>query len=491
MDAIPDPKLFISGQQVAATSGFRFENRYPATSEILGHVEEASLDDVDQAVKSARAGFRQWSGITGAQRGRVLRRTAELIQQHAEELARLEVSDTGKPISEALAYDIPSCAEVLEYFGTQAGALEGAFSDLGTLRPETAFYTRREPLGVCAGIGAWNYPLQIACWKSAPALACGNSMIFKPAELTPMSAIRLAELYCEAGLPEGVFNVVQGGPSVGQMLSRHEGIAKVSLTGEVETGKTVVADAASTLKHVTMELGGKSPLIIFADAPLENAVSGAIAANFYCQGEVCTNGTRVFVEETVHEAFLARLFERLERVVIGDPMERATHMGALISAEHRERVQRFVDKGRQEGARLHEFGLLPDRLPLRNGYFVRPCVFDRCTDEMTIVRQEIFGPVMSVLSFRSEEEVIARANATPYGLAGGVFTGDLRRAHRVASQLEAGICWINSYNVTPAEMPFGGVKQSGFGRENGRAALDHYSALKSVYIQFTDVETPF
>ena len=430
---------------------------------------------------------REKSGINGVERGRILNKAVKILRSRNEELARLEVMDTGKPIQEARAVDVHSGADAIEYYAGLAASLHGEHFDLGG-----AFaYTRREPLGVCAGIGAWNYPLQIACWKSGPALACGNAMVFKPAEQTPLTTSKLAEIYAEAGVPAGVFNVVHGLASTGQALSLHPDIAKLSLTGEVATGRRVMADAARTLKNVTMELGGKSPLIIFADCHLDNAVSAAMMANFYTQGEVCSNGTRVFLERSIHGAFLESLLPRVEKLRLGDPMDPETQIGALISAEHLEKVDRYVAAGISEGAKLLCGGEHPADPALCNGYFIHPAVFDRCTDDMTIVREEIFGPAMAVLTFESEDEVIARANDTRYGLAAGVFTRDIQRAHRVIARLQAGTCWINNYNITPIEMPFGGYKQSGIGRENSLVAIDHYTQLKSVYVEMGDVDCPY
>ena len=352
-------------------------------------------------------------------------------------------------------------------------------------------YTRREPLGVVGGIGAWNYPIQIACWKSAPALACGNAMIFKPADLTPLTAIELEAIYREAGLPDGLFQVVQGGAETGRLLSRHRGIAKMSLTGSVGTGRKLLADAAATLKHVTLELGGKSALIVFADADLDEAVSGALLANFYSAGEVCTNGTRVFVHRAVRESFLARLKARTEAMVIGDPLDPATHIGSLISQAHMDKVLGYIAMGQEQGATLLTGGKRITRGDLARGAFVEPTIFTDCRDDMVIVRDEIFGPVMAVLDFEHEDEVIARANGTEFGLAAGVFTRDLTRAHRVVARLEAGTCWINTYNITPIELPFGGNKQSGLGRENGRAAIEHYTQLKSVYVAMEPIDAPY
>ncbi|MFW2133002.1 betaine-aldehyde dehydrogenase, partial [Ectothiorhodospira haloalkaliphila] len=420
---------------------------------------------------------------------RVLRRAADLLRERNDALATLETLDTGKPISETTAVDIQTGADALEYFAGVAMALEGEQIPQG----EQAFiYTRREPLGVCAGIGAWNYPLQIACWKAAPALAAGNAMVFKPSEVTPLSALVLAEILTEAGLPEGVFNVVQGDADTGRALTGHPEIAKVSFTGEVETGKAVTADSASSnLKQVTMELGGKSPLIIFADADLEQAVSAALMANFYSSGQICTNGTRVFVESSVREAFEARLLERIGKIRAGDPLDPETNLGPLISHAHRDQVMDHIDRARADGLKLLIGGetLSPGSAP--EGAFVAPTVFADCPDDHPLVRQEVFGPVMVLQSFASEQEVIQRANDTRYGLAAGVFSRDLSRAHRVIHQLQAGICWINTYNLSPVEMPVGGYKQSGLGRENGLAALEHYTQRKSVYVELGEVQSVF
>jgi betaine-aldehyde dehydrogenase len=465
-----------------------FSSINPATGEVLAHIRIDGAAQVDAAVARAQQAQVMWAATPGAARGRVLRRAAEMLRARNDELALLETRDTGKPIQETTVVDVVSGAECLEYFASLAASLAGEHIDLG---PQAFGYTRREPLGVVAGIGAWNYPLQIACWKSAPALACGNAMIFKPAELTPLSAVKLLEVFTAAGLPEGVFQIVQGGADTGRFLSRHPGISKVSLTGEVGTGKAVMADAAASLKYVTLELGGKSPLIVFDDAKLENAVAGALIGNFYSAGEVCSNGTRVFVQRRIKAAFLERLRARTSALIIGDPLDPRTQVGALISEVHMQRVLAYIARGRAEGAQLLVGGERVTAGDLANGFFVAPAVFDACHDDMTIVREEIFGPVMSVLEFDDEEEVIERANATEFGLAAAVFTNDLTRAHRVIARLQAGTCWINHYNITPIELPFGGVKMSGLGRENGRAAIEHYTQLKSVYVALGDVESPY
>ena len=468
--------------------GQRFASINPATGEILGHFTVSGAAQVNAAVAAAVHAQTIWGAMTGAERGRILRRTADLLRSRNEELAELETKDTGKPIQETRVVDVASGADCFEYFAGIAQSLSGEHIDLG---PQAFGYTRREPLGVVAGIGAWNYPLQIACWKAAPALACGNAMIFKPAELTPFTAVKLQEILAEAGAPPGIFQVVQGFAETGRLLTAHHDIRKVSLTGEVGTGKAVMSDAARTLKNVTLELGGKSPLIIFNDANIDNAVSGALLANFYSSGQVCSNATRVFVHRSIKAAFLERLLRRVNAMRIGDPMNPETQVGALISEAHMHKVLSYIARGRAEGAQILTGGMRVTRGELAKGFFVAPTVFDNCRDDMAIVREEIFGPVMAVLEFEDEEQVIARANATEFGLAAGVFTNDLTRGHRVIARLQAGTCWINHYNVTPVELPFGGVKLSGLGRENGRAALEHYTQLKSVYVALGNVDAPY
>ncbi|MFC0590681.1 betaine-aldehyde dehydrogenase [Novosphingobium aquiterrae] len=479
---LADSRLPEAGAKPVAVS---FDTINPATGEVLATIRIDGQAEIDNAVARAVEAQKHWARVPGVERGRILFRAAQLLVARNEELARLETCDTGKPIQETIAVDVLSGADCIEYYAGLARTIAGEHIDLG----DAAFgYTRREPLGVVGGIGAWNYPLQIACWKSAPALACGNAMIFKPAELTPLTAIELEKVYREAGLPDGLFQVVQGKGDTGRLLSRHPGIAKMSLTGEVGTGKKVMIDAAGTLKHVTLELGGKSALIVFEDADIDEAVSGALLANFYSAGEVCTNGTRVFVHASVRDDFLARLKHRTEAMVLGDPLNPATQMGALISREHMDKVLGYIASGQQQGARLLTGGKRATHLA---GNFVEPTIFVDCQDDMAIVREEIFGPVMTVLDFTNEDEVIARANATDFGLAAGIFTRDLARAHRTIARLDAGTCWINTYNITPIELPFGGNKQSGLGRENGLAAIEHYTQLKSVYVAMEPIDAPY
>lgn len=480
-------RSWVGGQPLPST-GERFPVINPATGEVLTQAESATAETMAAAVETARAGQKVWAAMTGAERGRILRRAADLLRENNSELARLETLDTGKPIAETEAVDILSGADAVEYFGAVAANLNGEAVDLGA---QAFGYTRREPLGLTAGIGAWNYPIQIACWKSAPALACGNAMLFKPSEMTPLTAVHLARIYKQAGVPDGVFNVVQGAADVGRMLVSEPAIRKVSLTGEVGTGRRVMAGAAETLKYVTLELGGKSPLIVFEDADIDNAVSAALLANFYSAGEICSNGTRVFVHVSIRDRFLAALKARVEKIRVGAPLDPQTQMGSLISQGHMEKVLEYIEIGKQEGARLLTGGYRVQEGDLAHGAFVAPTVFADCVDEMRIMREEIFGPVMAVSDFVEEDEVIARANATVFGLAAGVFSSDLARAHRVIHQLEAGTCWINTYNITPIELPFGGYKQSGLGRENSRLAVEHYTQVKSVYVNLGGVDAPY
>jgi betaine-aldehyde dehydrogenase len=481
-------KNFIDGAYMANTSGEKFDVINPATGKVIYQVEVADEKIKQQAIASAQRGFATWSAMSATERSRILLKAVSLLRERNDELAKIEVFDTGKPWQEASVVDVASGADSIEFFAGLAPGIEGNQQSVDG----DFYYTRREPLGICAGIGAWNYPLQIACWKAAPALACGNAMIFKPSEETPLGALKLAEIFTEAGIPDGVFNVVQGAGEVGAWLTHHTDIAKVSFTGEVGTGKKVMAGAATTLKDVTMELGGKSPLIIFDDADIDNAVSAAMLGNFYTQGEVCTNGTRVFVQKSVYPTFIEKLLKRTrQNIIAGDPMVPETNFGALISLKHFNLVMKYIKLGVSEGATLLHGGnaLQPENAP--DGYFIAPTIFSDCTDEMTICREEIFGPVMSVLTFDDEDEVIQRANATDFGLAAGVFTQDITRAHRVTHQMEAGICWINSFGASPAQMPVGGYKQSGVGRENGLVTLNYYTQIKAVYVGLQPLESPF
>ena len=484
MKAQPQGSHFVDGRYVEDSAGAPIKVIYPATGEVIAVLHEATASVVEAALASAKRAQGAWAAMKPVERSRILRRAADMIREQGEELALLETLDTGKPIQETRVADWPSGADSLEWFAGLAPTVTGETIPLG----RDFVYTIREPLGVCVGIGAWNYPSQIACWKAAPALSLGNAMVFKPSEVTPLGALKLAEIFVASGMPAGLFNVVQGRGAVGASLVTDPRVAKVSLTGSVPTGRRVYAAAADGVRNVTMELGGKSPLIVFDDASVEDAVGAAMLGNFYSAGQVCSNGTRVFVQKGIKDRFLARLAERTATILLGDPLEEATQMGPLVSAVQMDKVLGYMETAKAEGARLVCGG---GRAAINTGYFVQPTVFADVSDSMTIAREEVFGPVMAVLDFDTEDEVIARANATEFGLAAGVFTADLTRGHRVIAQLEAGTCWINAYNLTPVESPFGGAKMSGVGRENGRAAVEHYTQVKSVYVGMGPVDAPY
>ncbi len=485
---LPTQQSYIHGRYHHSNTGQTFETIYPGNGEAICAVEAAGQADVDYAVESALEGFKIWSTTHAAARGKVLQRAAAILTERNMELAQLETLDTGKAISETSTVDILTGVEVMEYYAGIAAAIKGDHLDF----PPNGFAVmKREPLGVCVGIGAWNYPIQIAMWKSSPALACGNSMIFKPSEYTPLSALKLAEIYSEAGLPAGVFNVVQGERETGSLLVDHPQVAKVSITGSVPTGKAVMAQSANTLKKVTLELGGKSPIIVFDDAQIDNAVNAIIPANFYSTGQVCSNGTRVFVQRGIYEQVLEQLVVDAKRIKIGDPFDPSVHMGPLSSNMQLEKVKAYLQAGRDSDARCLLDVDLSDSEFAAQGYFVGPAIFADCRDDMPFVAEEVFGPLMSVLPFDDEAEVIERANATELGLAGAVFTMDIARANRVANSLQAGSVWINDYHALPASVPFGGYKQSGQGRENGAAAIEHYTQVKMIYTNLGDVEATY
>lgn len=485
----PDSKLetqrsYIGGKYISNQSGEAFSTCYPGTGEKICDVEIAGPAEIDSAVSAAKQAFETWSRMPAAERGNILRRAAAILRERNQELAELETLDTGKAIAETNCVDVISGAEVMEYYAGVAQTLHGQHIDL----PPNAFATlRREPIGVCAGIGAWNYPIQIAMWKSAPALACGNTMVFKPAEQTPLTALKLAEIYSEAGLPDGVFNVVQGARDTGSALISHKDVSKVTLTGSVETGKVVMAHSAKDLKKVTLELGGKSPIIVFDDAKIDNAINGILAANFYSTGQICSNGTRVFVHQNIYEELISKLAKRANGMKIGNPFDPSTDMGPLVSAEHYEKVKAYMQIAKDSAARHVCGGDVPNNAELKGGFYITPAIFADCTDDMAFVEEEVFGPLLSILPFTDEDDVIERANDTDFGLSGAVFTQDFSRAHRVANKIQAGIVWINEYNVTPAEIPFGGYKQSGIGRENGLQAIEYYTQLKTIYANLGDI----
>lgn len=459
----------------------------PADGTDLTLMPQATQDDIDYAFFCANEAQQKWANTTGAQRADMLMKLALALDKHNDELAKLESLDTGRPIAETKIVDVVSARDCLNYMAGVAATMSGQHITM----PGGSFaYTRREPLGVVGAIGAWNYPIQGMVWKLAPALAGGNAVIFKPSELTPLSALAAAELFLDAGLPKGLFNVVLGGGSTGAALAAHPGIAKVSFTGSVATGTKVYTAAARDLKKCTMELGGKSPLIIFEDAELENAVSAAIMANWYSSGQVCSNGTRVFVHKAIKQKFLERLVERTKKMRIGNPMAPTTDIGSMISEQHMLKVLKYIESATEEGAKLVYGG---DRVTVsgcEGGFYLSPAIFE-CLDHMQIVKEEVFGMLMAVLEFENEEDVVTRANNTSFGLSAGVFTRDIKRAHRVIHQMQAGTTWINNYNVAPVETPWGGFKKSGVGRENGTEAINHYTQLKSVYVEMNDVWAPY
>ncbi|WP_041757964.1 betaine-aldehyde dehydrogenase [Psychrobacter arcticus] len=481
---------YINGSYLAVDKALStFDSINPVTGEVLSTIQQTTTEQINDAVIAAQKGQKVWAAMTAIERSRILLNAVAILRERNDELAVLETKDTGKAISETKYVDIVTGADVIEYYAGLAPMIEGRQIPL---RDTSFVYTRQEPLGVIAGIGAWNYPIQIAMWKAAPALAAGNAMIFKPSEVTPLSALKLAEIFTEAGLPEGVFNVVQGNYEVGEALTQHPDIAKVSFTGGVPTGKKVMSSAAtSSLKDVTLELGGKSPLIIFDDADIDTAADIAMMANFYSTGQVCTNGTRVFIPKALQAKFEQAIQTRVKRIKLGDPMDDSITMGPLVSFPHMDRVLGYIEQGKASGARLLCGGARVTTGSLADGAYVAATVFTDCTDDMSIVREEIFGPVMSILTYETEEEVIRRANDTEYGLAAGVVTADLNRAHRVIAQIEAGICWLNTWGESAAQMPVGGYKHSGIGRENGIQTLEHYTQTKSIQVELGAFESVF
>ena len=475
--------LFINGEFVPAASGKRFETTNPATGETIGEVAEAGREDLDRAVKAARAAFESgpWAAMKPRDRGRILRKAADLLFSRAEEFGRVETLDNGKPIFESAKIDMPTAADALSYFGESADKLYG---DTFPARPDAMLLTLREPVGVVGAITPCNFPLLQAMWKIAPALALGNTVVLKPASLTPLTALLFADLLREAGLPPGAFNVVPGpGGLVGAAMAEHPGIDKISFTGETETGKTILRAAAGTMKRVSMELGGKSPNVVFADADLDAAAKGAINAIFYGKGELCSAGSRLLVEEAAHDELLEKVVDRAKKMVPADPMHPKTRLGALVSEKQRESVERYVESGKSEGAKLVAGG---NRVSVDGkGAFFEATVFDGVSPEMKIAREEIFGPVLATPTFKDEGEAIAVGNSTIYGLAAAVWTRDVKKAIRTAKALKAGTVWVNAYNYYDPGLPFGGYKESGFGRERGHYALEEYTQLKSVWVDLT------
>ena len=475
--------LFINGTFVPAASGKRFATVNPATGETIAEVAEAGTEDLDRAVASARAAVASgpWAAMKPRQRGRILQRAAELLSSSAEEFGRVETLDNGKPIFESAKIDMPAAAECLAYFGESADKLYG---DTHPSRPDAMLLTVREPVGVVGAITPWNFPLLQAMWKIAPALALGNAVVLKPASVTPLTALMFADLLAEAGLPPGAFHVVPGpGPVIGKAMAEHPGIDKISFTGETETGKSILRAAAGTVKRVSMELGGKSPNVVFADADLDAAAKGAINAIFYGKGELCSAGSRLLVEESVHDALMEKVVDRAKKMAPGDPLDPKTRLGSLVSEKQRQNVARYVESGKKEGARLVAGGN-PVSIGGKGAFF-EATVFDGVRPEMTIAREEIFGPVLATLTFQGEAEAVAVGNSTIYGLAAAVWSRDIKKALRTSRALKAGTVWINADTLYDPGLPFGGYKQSGFGRERGHYALEEYTQVKSIWVDLT------
>jgi aldehyde dehydrogenase (NAD+) len=479
----PVRRMLIDGQWVEAASGRTFETPNPATGEVLARVAEADREDVDRAAKAARRAFDAgpWRAMRPAERERLLLRIADLIEAHADELAELETLDNGKVLAESRNVDVPAAAETFRYYGGWVNKITGETNPAD----EPFFnYTLREPVGVCGQIIPWNFPLLMAAWKLAPALACGNTCVLKPAEQTPLTALRLGELLLEAGVPPGVVNVLPGfGETAGRAIVQHPLIDKVAFTGSTEVGKEIQREAAGTLKRVSLELGGKSPNIVFADADLDAATQGALLGVFFNQGQVCCAGTRLFVERRVHDAFVDALVKSTEGLPQGSGLEPGTRIGPLVSEEQLRRVTGYIEIGKREGATAVVGGGRNTAKGLEQGYFVKPTVFTGVRNDMRIAREEIFGPVVSVIPFQDESDAVLQGNDTLYGLAAGVWTRDVGKAHRVARAIRAGTVWVNCYNVFDVASPFGGYKESGYGRELGRYALDLYTQVKSVWVR--------
>jgi aldehyde dehydrogenase (NAD+) len=473
-------RLLIAGEWVEASKTFDTIN--PATAEVLTQVGEATAADVDRAVAAARKAFDDpqsaWRKMSASERGRMLYRIADLLEKNIDELSELETIDNGKPIFESRYVDMPMVVDVFRYYAGWATKIHGDTINTN----EGAFtYTLREPVGVVGAIVAWNFPLLLTSWKLGPALAAGCCVVLKPAEQTPLSALRFGELCLEAGLPSGVLNIITGGPEAGRTLVQHPGVDKIAFTGSTVVGKEIMRSAADTLKRVTLELGGKSPNIVFADSDIDTAVKGAINGIFYGKGEVCCAGSRLFVERAVHDEFVEKLVGRARKLQPGDPLDPKTRLGAIVSQQQMQAVLGYIEAGKKEGAQLVAGG---NRVSVDGGkgFFIEPTVFGGVKNEMKIAQEEIFGPVLATLSFDDLDQVAALANQNPYGLAAAIWTRDIKKAHALSRRLRAGTVWINTYGLMDAALPFGGYKQSGFGRELGAAAIDSYTELKSVWL---------
>ena len=478
-DVVP---LLINGEQVAAASGATFPTYNPATGDVLAQVAAGAAADIDQAVAAARQAFERgpWPAMSPAERGEALWRLADLIERNAEVFGQLETLDNGRPYALTRGRDAPGNARHFRYHAGMATKIYGQTIPVSV--PNQFVYTRREPVGVCGGIIPWNYPLNMATWKTAPALAAGNTIVLKPAEQTPLTALYLGQLALEAGIPPGVLNVVPGlGHEAGAALVAHRGVDKIAFTGSTEVGRKIMQSAAGNLKRVSLELGGKSPNVIFADADIKLAAQQAVWAIMANSGQNCCAGSRLFIERPVYQETIAAITAAMQQIHVGVGFDEATQIGPLISAEQLDRVSGYVAAGQAEGAALLTGGGRPSDVPT-GGYFLAPTVFGDVHDDMAIVREEIFGPVLAALVFDEFDEVLARANDTPYGLASGMWTRDLSKAHRFAAGLKAGTVWVNGYNLWDPAVPFGGYKESGFGRELGEAVYELYTQTKTVWV---------
>jgi acyl-CoA reductase-like NAD-dependent aldehyde dehydrogenase len=472
-------QLLIGGKWRPAKSGKTFETINPANEEVLALIAEGDKADVDEAVTVARKAFEEgpWPSMNPHQRARLMFKIAELIDAHAEELAELETLDNGKPLAFAKAFDVPAAAETFRYYG---GWVTKLYGETNPSDPNFFNFTLREPVGVCGQIIPWNFPLLMAAWKLGPALACGNTVILKPAEQTPLTALRLGELITEAGLPDGVLNVITGfGPGAGSSIAEHPGIDKVAFTGSTEVGKIILKASAGNLKKVSLELGGKAPNIIFPDADLSQAVPTSMMGVYFNSGQVCCAGTRIFVQRDKYDEVVDKLTAFSKNVKVGDPFNQASTLGPVVSQEQFERVKGYLEVGKKEGAKVSTGG----DVALEKGYFIQPTLFSGVNNDMKIAREEIFGPVGAAIPFKDENDAVFQGNDTEYGLSAAVWTRDISRAHKIARSLKAGTVWVNCYNQLDPISPFGGYKQSGFGRELGRYALDLYTQIKSVWMK--------
>lgn len=479
-------KLLIDGKWVDAESGKTFETVNPATGQVLTTVAEGGKADVDKAVKAARKAFEEgpWRKMAAAERARLIYRLADEIEKRADEFAQIETLDNGKPIKESRWVDVVQAVETFRYYAGWVTKLEGETTNVN---PNFFTYTLREPIGVVGQIIPWNFPLLMAAWKLGPALACGNTLLLKPAEQTPLTAIKLGELCCEVGFPPGVVNIITGfgANSAGEAISNHMDIDKVAFTGEDKTGREIVKASLGNLKRVSLELGGKAPNIVFADADIDAAVKGAIMGIFFNQGQVCCAGSRLFLDNKIHDEFMTKLQDRVSKMKQGPGIDETTQIGAQVSKEQVERIMGYIEAGQKEGAKLVCGGERPQG-ELAKGYFVKPTIFDNVKNDMKIAQEEIFGPVLAVIPFNTMEEVAEQANKTSFGLSGAVWTTDIKKAHKFAAHIKAGTIWVNCYNMFDPQMPFGGYKMSGYGRELGKQSIELYSNTKSVWINLAD-----